>query len=127
LQVSTRSKVLTWKLKYVGLELVLSPPFHWILKIELITIRLRLNWIKCKIALIFYFEYDLIDELHYLMAWIHGFWYKLVLFYVVLLIATRFCSWTNVKQLQIVSNWWWSFRISNLTLYVLFMGLTKLT
>jgi hypothetical protein len=28
LQVSTRSKVLTWKLKYVGLELVLSPPFH---------------------------------------------------------------------------------------------------
>jgi hypothetical protein len=49
--------------------------------------------------------------------WIHGFWYKLVLFYVVILIPTRFCSWINVRQLQIVGNWWWSLRISNFDPY----------
>jgi len=39
-------------LKYVGLEqLVLSPPFHWILIIELIIVKLRFKWIKCRIAL----------------------------------------------------------------------------
>lgn len=54
--------------------------------------------------------------------WIHGFWYKLVLFYVVILIPTRFCSWINVRQLQIIGSWWWSLRINNLTSYVLFMG-----
>jgi len=96
-------------LKYVGLEqLVLSPPFHWILKVELVVVRLIFSWIKCEITLKFNFEYDSIDELHYFIygKWIHGFWYKLVLSYVVLLIPTRFCSWVDVKQLQIVGNWW---------------------
>lgn len=65
--MSICSKALTWKLKYVGLEqLVLSLPFHWILKVELIIVRLRFNWIK--IALRLNFEYDPIDELYYLMA-----------------------------------------------------------